>query len=218
MLLGIKAGFFSCSKIYEGAVRGLVPVDSPMPVKFPLPDPSNQFSLKPGRVSALTHDLKATEVDKSSTLSLAIAGARAAAVQFAKKDYNSQSIDRNNHPIKINANHDETPAARSDYLRPHQRSMEKDNLQSTELNEKFDDGFVSLDQEAKGSSKVNEGGSSYHQLPHADRRQHFHPSTKVSSHLPYILAVVPYLLQNNTNLLLLIAVVVQYNRCYPFFV
>ncbi|KAI5398228.1 hypothetical protein KIW84_063859, partial [Lathyrus oleraceus] len=165
-------------KIYEGAVRGLVPVDSPMPVKFPLPDPSNQFSLKPGRVSALTHDLKATEVDKSSTLSLAIAGARAAAVQFAKKDYNSQSIDRNNHPIKINANHDETPAARSDYLRPHQRSMEKDNLQSTELNEKFDDGFVSLDQEAKGSSKVNEGGSSYHQLPHADRRQHFHPSTK----------------------------------------
>ncbi|KAL5068569.1 hypothetical protein RYX36_019456 [Vicia faba] len=165
-------------KIYEGAVRGLVPIHSPMPVKFPLPDPSDPFSLKPGRVSALTRNLKATEVDKSSSLSVAIAGARAAAVQFAKKDYNSQSTDRNNNPVKMNANHDETQAARSDYLRPHQRSMEKDNIQATELNEKFDDGLVSLDCEVKGSSKVNEGSSSYHQLPRADRRQHFQPSTK----------------------------------------
>ncbi|CAK8572279.1 unnamed protein product [Lathyrus sativus] len=165
-------------KIYEGAARGLVPVDAPMPVKFPLPDPSDPFSLRPGRASALTRNLKATEVDKSSSLSLAIAGARAAAVQFAKKDYNSQSIDRNNNLIKINANHNETQAARSDHLQPQQRSMGKDNIQSTELNEKFDDGLVSLDQEVKGSSKVNEGGSSYHQLPRTDRRQHFPPSTK----------------------------------------
>lgn len=173
-----------------------------MPVKFPLPDPTDPFSLKPGRVSALTRNLKATEVDKSSSLSLAIAGARAAAVQFAKKDHNSQSIDRNNNPVKTNANHDETQTARSDYLRPHQRSIEKDNKQATELNKKFDDGSVSLDQEVKVSSKVNEGGSSYHQLPHGDRRQQFQPSTKVSSRLPYRIAAVPYLLQNNPNPLL----------------
>ncbi|RHN80609.1 putative PUA-like domain-containing protein [Medicago truncatula] len=168
-------------KIYEAAVRGLAPVDSPLPVKFPLPDPSDPFSLKPGRVSALTRNLKATEVDKSSSLSLAIAGACAAATQFSKKDHNSQSADRNNKPAKTDANHDEIQAARSYNLRPHPRSMEKGNIPSDELNEKFDDGDVSTDHEVKNSSKMNDESSSHHQSPRSDRRQHFMPSTKVSS-------------------------------------
>ena len=173
--------FSTSSKIYEAAVRGLAPVDSPLPVKFPLPDPSDPFSLKPGRVSALTCNLKATEVDKSSSLSLAIAGARAAATQFSKKDHNSQSADQNNKPAKTDANHEEIQAARSYNLRPHPRSMEKGNIPSDELNEKFDDGDVSSDHEVKNSSKMNEESSLHHQSPRSDRRQHFPPSTKVSS-------------------------------------
>ncbi|GAU20547.1 hypothetical protein TSUD_32940 [Trifolium subterraneum] len=165
-------------KIYEAAVRGLAPVDSPLPVKFPLPDPSDPFSLKPGRVSALTRNLKATEVDQSSSIGLAIAGARAAATQFSKKDYNSQSTDRNNKPVTENANHEEPQVARSYNLRSHHRNAEKDNIPSTELNEKFDNVGISSDHEVKGSSKVNEGSSWHHHPPRADRRQHFQPSTK----------------------------------------
>jgi hypothetical protein len=170
----------------------LAPVDSPLPVKFPLPDPSDPFSLKPGRVSALTRNLKATEVDQSSSIGLAIAGARAAATQFSKKDYNSQSTDRNNKLVTANANHGEPQVTRSYNLRSHDMITEKDNIPSTELNEKFDDCGISSDHEAKGSSKVNEGNIWHHHPPRADRRQHFQPSTKVSSHLPYIIDVVPF--------------------------
>lgn len=75
-------------KIYEAAVRGLIDVESPMPVKFPLPDSSNPFSLKPGVVAALFPKNKSSEEEKSPTLAAAIAGARAAATQFSKKDQN----------------------------------------------------------------------------------------------------------------------------------
>jgi len=46
-------------------------------MKFPLLDPRNPFSLKPGSISMLTLNLKATEVDKSSSTSLAIVMAQA---------------------------------------------------------------------------------------------------------------------------------------------
>ncbi|KAJ0967340.1 hypothetical protein J5N97_024257 [Dioscorea zingiberensis] len=68
-------------RIYDAAVRGLRPMKGPLPVKFPLPDPSNPFSLKPGSLSS-----KSSAVEKSSSVSAAIAGARAAATQFSKKD------------------------------------------------------------------------------------------------------------------------------------
>ncbi|GAB4843130.1 hypothetical protein Ancab_013106 [Ancistrocladus abbreviatus] len=68
-------------KIYEAAVRGLRPVEPPLPVKFPLPYPQDHFSLKPGSLNVA----KAPDVEKSPTLSSAIAGARAAAAQFSKK-------------------------------------------------------------------------------------------------------------------------------------
>ncbi|XP_017976657.1 PREDICTED: uncharacterized protein LOC18600088 [Theobroma cacao] len=71
-------------KIYEAAVRGLVPVEGPAPVKFPLPNPRDTFSLKPGSISVSCPDSKASAVEQSSSLSAAIAGARAAATQFSK--------------------------------------------------------------------------------------------------------------------------------------
>ncbi|KAJ6951565.1 hypothetical protein NC653_040878 [Populus alba x Populus x berolinensis] len=75
-------------KIHEAAIRGLVPVKGPMPVKFPLPNPQDPFSLKPGSISVGFSDNKASVVEKSEGLSAAIAGARAAATQFNKKDQN----------------------------------------------------------------------------------------------------------------------------------
>lgn len=80
-------------KIYEAAIRGLVPVESPLPVKFPLPDPQDSFSLKPGAISVHITESKANEMEKSASLSAAIAGARAAATQFSKKIHNTQTIN-----------------------------------------------------------------------------------------------------------------------------
>ncbi|KAI5017349.1 hypothetical protein ZWY2020_042237 [Hordeum vulgare] len=38
-------------RVYEGAARGLSHVQGPLPVKFPLPDPRNPLSLKPGSLN-----------------------------------------------------------------------------------------------------------------------------------------------------------------------
>ncbi|CAN6308404.1 unnamed protein product [Urochloa humidicola] len=73
-------------RIYDGAVRGLTPVQGPLPVKFPLPDPRDRFSLRPG---SLTFDASKSVLQKSPAVTAAIAGARAAATQFSKKDHNA---------------------------------------------------------------------------------------------------------------------------------
>ncbi|XP_062213890.1 uncharacterized protein LOC133914943 isoform X2 [Phragmites australis] len=73
-------------RIYDGAVRGLSPVQGPLPVKFPLPDPTDPFSLKPG---SLTFDSSKSAVRKTPSVTEAIAGARAAASQFSRKDHNA---------------------------------------------------------------------------------------------------------------------------------
>ncbi|KAF2306998.1 hypothetical protein GH714_023170 [Hevea brasiliensis] len=98
-------------KIYEAAVRGLIPVEGPMPVKFPLPNPQDPFSLKPGSISVLYPE-KASELEKSSSLTAAIAVARAAATQFNMKDqdllantvqinnFNSRSDQVNSKPLE----------------------------------------------------------------------------------------------------------------------
>ncbi|KAF5742918.1 hypothetical protein HS088_TW09G00980 [Tripterygium wilfordii] len=80
-------------KIFEAAVRGLVPVEAPAPVKFPIPDPRDPFSLKPGSLAMQFSETKASSVEKSSNLSAAIAGARAAATQFNR---NNQNISTSN--------------------------------------------------------------------------------------------------------------------------
>ncbi|KAL5798609.1 hypothetical protein ACOSQ2_003429 [Xanthoceras sorbifolium] len=77
-------------KLYESAVRGLTPVKGPLPVKFPLPDARDPFSLKPGSISVHFSKDKSPTVEKSSNLSAAIAGARAAATQFNKKNQDIQ--------------------------------------------------------------------------------------------------------------------------------
>ncbi|KAF8696222.1 hypothetical protein HU200_037123 [Digitaria exilis] len=80
-------------RIYDGAVRGLTPVQGPLPVKFPLPDPRDHFSLKPG---SLTFDASKTAVQKSASVTAATAGARAAATQFSKKDGNNAATSSGN--------------------------------------------------------------------------------------------------------------------------
>ncbi|KAI3877048.1 hypothetical protein MKX03_004185 [Papaver bracteatum] len=75
-------------KIHEGAVRGLCPVECPLPVKFPLPNPQDSFSLKPGSLDCQLSSKRTSEMDKTPTLNAAIAGARAAATQYSKKDSN----------------------------------------------------------------------------------------------------------------------------------
>lgn len=75
-------------RILEGALRGLSPVEAPLPIKFPLPDPRNPFSLKPGSLSQRLKNgtnKSLTDEGSSPTLKAAIAGARAAATQFSKK-------------------------------------------------------------------------------------------------------------------------------------
>jgi len=82
------------NKIYEAAIRGLVSVEGPLLVKFPLPNPRDPFSLKPGSISEHPES-KACEVEKSSNLSAAIAGARAAATQYTKKNENPPNVIQN---------------------------------------------------------------------------------------------------------------------------
>ncbi|KAG2533692.1 hypothetical protein PVAP13_9NG018200 [Panicum virgatum] len=74
-------------RIYDGAVRGLTPVQGPLPVKFPLPDPRDGLSLKPGSLTFI--DAPKSALQKSPSVTAAIAGARAAATQFSKKDHNA---------------------------------------------------------------------------------------------------------------------------------
>jgi len=53
-------------------------------VKFPLPNPQDPFSLKPGSLPSHSSNSKASELGTSSSLSNAIAGARLAAAKFSK--------------------------------------------------------------------------------------------------------------------------------------
>lgn len=66
-------------------MRGLCPVEGPLPVKFPLPDPSDPFSLRPGSLASHFTGSKSSENKGSQSLNAVIAGARAAATQFSKK-------------------------------------------------------------------------------------------------------------------------------------
>ncbi|XP_020093363.1 uncharacterized protein LOC109713625 isoform X1 [Ananas comosus] len=73
-------------RIYDAADRGLRPVQGPLPVKFPLPNPQDPFSLKPGSLVRYLNSSTSSAVEKPLSITAAIAGARAAATQFSKKD------------------------------------------------------------------------------------------------------------------------------------
>ncbi|XP_044465178.1 activating signal cointegrator 1-like [Mangifera indica] len=96
-------GIYSLEKkIYDAASRGLLPIKSPLPVKFPLPDPHDPFSLKPGSISAQAREKKSSVVEKSSSLSVAIAAALAAATQVNKNDEDLQiNIMQNREPYSF---------------------------------------------------------------------------------------------------------------------
>ncbi|EOA30966.1 hypothetical protein CARUB_v10014112mg [Capsella rubella] len=81
------------NKIHLAAARGLMPSQSTYVVKFPLPDPKDPFSLKPGSVPCTIREKKALDSEQVNSLTAAIAGAKAAATQFSKK---GQGLQTNN--------------------------------------------------------------------------------------------------------------------------
>ncbi|GAB2228858.1 hypothetical protein Drorol1_Dr00022989 [Drosera rotundifolia] len=88
---GFKGIYDLERKICEDAFRSLVSVQNPLQIKFPLPNPQDPFSLRPGSLPVIISDASRPEVKKSSSLVSAIAGARAAATQFSRKDPSSNA-------------------------------------------------------------------------------------------------------------------------------
>ncbi|CAN1233350.1 Activating signal cointegrator 1 [Linum perenne] len=101
-------------KIFESALRGLVPVKGPMPVKFPLPNPQDRFSLSPGSISSQTRARNPSEVEKSSSLIAAINSARAAATQFNAKDQNHNTTGIENSSSTRQSESRSSPSERSE--------------------------------------------------------------------------------------------------------
>lgn len=81
------------NKIHAAAARGLTRSQTPFAVKFPLPDPTCTFSLKPGSVSSTTQEKKRFKTEELTSLTAAIEGARAAATQFSKKGQSPRTYD-----------------------------------------------------------------------------------------------------------------------------
>ncbi|KAL2942634.1 Activating signal cointegrator 1, partial [Bienertia sinuspersici] len=85
-------------KIIEAAVSGLLPVESPCSMKFPLPCTENHNSLGPGSLHLDKSENEALGAEKPSNLIAAIIGAQAAATQFSKKStkpLKGTSVDNN---------------------------------------------------------------------------------------------------------------------------
>ncbi|XP_065864067.1 uncharacterized protein [Euphorbia lathyris] len=147
-------------KVYEAAVRGLIPVNGPMPVRFPLPNPCDPFSLKPGSISKrLPH--KSSQVEKSSSLSAAIAGARAAATQFSKNIQNNSSNSRSSDQVKSK------PLSEEHKTLQHSSLDEVPNDESSELND------------AKRSDHIQDVGTSSHSRAGADMKRTAGASAKI---------------------------------------
>lgn len=84
-------------KIFDSAIRGLSLVQAPTPVKFPVTNPHDRFSSRPGSHGANLNKSSALEMKESPRLAAAISGARAAATQFSKK--NPSQPQENGQPI-----------------------------------------------------------------------------------------------------------------------
>lgn len=103
-------------KTFDSAVRGLSPVQAPLPVKFPVPNPQDRFSSKPGSRVAYIDRSGAFEMEKSPRLAAAISGARAAATQFSKKNHSQPQ--ENDHPLSTRTRSkasEEVPRLASDW-------------------------------------------------------------------------------------------------------
>ncbi|XP_065866703.1 uncharacterized protein [Euphorbia lathyris] len=156
---GFKGVYNLGRKIHEAAVRGLTPVKGPMPVRFPLPNPCDPFSLKPGSISK-TSPHKSSQVEKSSSLSAAIAGARAAATQFSKNDQNR---------LTNNTQNDSSNPRSSGQVKSKPRDSldEVPNDESSALNA------------AERSHHIQDPGASSHNRTPADRKQTVGASPKI---------------------------------------
>lgn len=126
-------------------------------MKFPIPDQRDPFSLKPGSVGACFSKSKGSEVQRSSNLDAAIAGARVAATQFSKKDQNSQ-ITQNSNPN----------SARTRQMT--RKLTEEDETTSPDLGKRFDTRDITSDKEGNVNQTVHEGSSRDAQPPRADSR------------------------------------------------
>ncbi|WCJ43804.1 RNA-binding ASCH domain protein [Euphorbia peplus] len=152
-------------KIYESAVRGLTPVKGPMPVRFPLPYPRDPFSLKPGSISMIL-PYKSCEVEKSSSLSAAIAGARAAVTQFSKNDQNSMQNSSYN-------------SRSSDQVKSKSPSEEHKMLENS-LDEVANDKCSVLN-DAEQSNYIQDSGTSSHNRARKDMKPTIGASAKIFS-------------------------------------
>ncbi|KAB2621387.1 hypothetical protein D8674_023569 [Pyrus ussuriensis x Pyrus communis] len=141
-------------KIYEGAIRGLSPINSPLPVRFPLPNPQDPFSLNPGSISVHVPVSRTSEVEISSSLAAAIAGARAAATQFLKKVQDFETTAQNN-------------ASESVMTLPLKgESVKKDTTPSTKLSETFNKGELASNNK-KQISPIKHKGNGSHSQPYS---------------------------------------------------
>ncbi|KAI6692719.1 hypothetical protein NL676_020429 [Syzygium grande] len=136
-------------KIYEAAARGLTKVESPLPVKFPLPNPRDLFSLKPGSLLLNVSESKQSEPGKSSSLSAAIAGARAAATQFSKNQNHSTSYSTRTSAMDIDTLQ-KVETASSDLEEVSNDSTPRDNEKE----------FSGYNQTLRGERKQQAGSSS----------------------------------------------------------
>lgn len=142
-------------------------MESPLPVKFPLPDPQDSFSLKPGAISVHITESKANEMEKSASLSAAIAGARAAATQFSKKIHNTQTIN----------NIDNKNITKTDQLE--RKTSEEGETVTSERSQGYDkQGLGSISKEPRTRADYR-GLSTIHNGPN----QHLGTSSKVFSRL-----------------------------------
>lgn len=138
-------------QIFESAVRGLIPIRTPLLVNFPIPDTGNRFSLKPGSLSEHFPQSKTSEVEKSASLNAAIAGARAAATQFNKKDQSFQGAKSN----------DTSSSVRTRLS----SKLHENEVMPTNTTDKSNKRDLATNSEEK-VSRIKHGGSSGNHQPH----------------------------------------------------
>ncbi|KAF8388220.1 hypothetical protein HHK36_026886 [Tetracentron sinense] len=156
-------------RIYEAAVRGLCRVEGPLPVRFPLPDPRDPFSLKPGSLTSYFAGSKASEVNKPASLSAAIAGARAAATQFSKKEPNYQTNTMRRRDV--------LDSTKPNHLK--NKSTEEDGRPAGDPDEWY--GSLANNNKEKSTHMYCEGNSSSHyQASRRDLNQNSGPPYKLS--------------------------------------
>lgn len=172
--------------MYEAAIRGLASVEGPLPVKFPLPNPRDPFSLTPGSIFTKLPASKASEVDTSSSLIAAIAGARAAATQFTKKDDNLPSLTMNSSPDTVKNDQTNSKALKQDSVpctndigRPRTRSLVSNNKEK------------SIDTKSEGSSSCSKPPTGFERHPGAPSKV-----CRFFSSLVFIRFPLPFCLNN----------------------